>query len=41
MSLDLARCAHLAGTVRCVADPATSVLNADCRVGGHLLERLG
>jgi choline dehydrogenase-like flavoprotein len=29
--IPIAGCAHQAGTVRCGADPATSVLNADCR----------
>jgi choline dehydrogenase-like flavoprotein len=29
--IPIAGCAHQAGTVRCGTDPATSVLNADCR----------
>jgi choline dehydrogenase-like flavoprotein len=36
--IPIAGCAHQAGTVRCGADPATSVLNADCRA--HQLDNL-
>ncbi len=36
--IPIAGCAHQSGTVRCGTDPATSVLNADCRA--HEVENL-
>jgi choline dehydrogenase-like flavoprotein len=36
--IPIAGCAHQAGTVRFGADPATSVLNADCRA--HAVDNL-
>jgi choline dehydrogenase-like flavoprotein len=36
--IPVAGCAHQAGTVRFGADPATSVLNADCRA--HQVDNL-
>ena len=36
--IPIAGCAHQAGTVRCGADPATSVLDANCRA--HELDNL-
>ena len=36
--IPIAGCAHQAGTVRFGSDPATSVLNADCRA--HELDKL-
>lgn len=41
--IPIAGVAHQAGTVRFGTDPATSVLDVDCRaheVGDHLLDRL-
>jgi choline dehydrogenase-like flavoprotein len=36
--IPIAGCAHQAGTLRCGTDPATSVLNPDCRA--HEVENL-